>query len=101
MQLAKALKNISENAISNSNKPIKFSHLQKLANQSMLHDTHCFLWKLENPWLLDEERIVSIKKKSQNGGNIFLKALANRFRLTPKLIRRVREQQSCLWPKFY
>ena len=43
MQLAKALKNISENAISNSNKPIKFSHLQKLANQSMLHGAHCFL----------------------------------------------------------
>ena len=39
MQLAKAVKNISENAMSNSNKPIKFAHLQKLANQSMLRGT--------------------------------------------------------------
>ena len=36
MQLAKAVKSIFENAMSNWNKPIKFAQLQKLANQSML-----------------------------------------------------------------
>ena len=35
------------------------------------------------------------------GEEIFFKALANRFRLISKLIRRVKEQQSCLWPTFY
>ena len=41
------------------------------------------------------------KEESQDGGNRFFKALANRFWLIPILIRRVREQQSCLWPTFY
>ena len=44
---------------------------------------------------------MSIEKKSQCGGNIFFKALADRFRLTPKQIRRNREQKSCLRPIFY
>ena len=35
-----AVNNISENNMSNSSKPIKFAYLQKLANQSMLNDTH-------------------------------------------------------------
>ena len=39
--------------------------------------------------------------KVEDGEEIFFKALANRFRLTPKLIRRVKEQQSCLRPTFY
>ena len=37
MQLIKAVNIISESAMLNSNKPIKFSHLQKLANQIILH----------------------------------------------------------------
>ena len=40
MQLAKAVNNILESAMSNSNKPIIFSHHQKFANQSMLHGAH-------------------------------------------------------------
>ena len=40
-------------------------------------------------------------KKTENGENIFLKALANRFRLAPKLINRVKEQRNCLWMTFY
>ena len=36
-------------------------------------------------WLSDEERNVSIEIKSQDGGNIFFKTLANRFRLKLKL----------------
>ena len=35
------------------------------------------------------------KKKSQYGGNICFKALADRFRLKPKLNRHVGDQQSC------
>ena len=31
---------ISESAIPNSSKPIKFAHLQKLANQPTLNDAH-------------------------------------------------------------
>lgn len=40
MQLMKAVNVISESAMLNSNKPIKFSHLQKLANQIILHGPH-------------------------------------------------------------
>ena len=31
---------ISENAMSNSNKPTRFAYLQNLSNQSMLHGVH-------------------------------------------------------------
>ena len=40
MQLTKAVNNISESALSKSNKPIKLAHLQKLANLPMFHDAH-------------------------------------------------------------
>ena len=40
-------------------------------------------------------------KKNDSMEIYFFKALANRFWLTPKLIRRVGEQQRCLWPAFY
>ena len=43
----------------------------------------------------------AIWKKRENGENIFLEVLANRFRLTSKLISRIKKQQSCLWPTFY
>ena len=36
----RAVHKISENVISNSNKPIKFVHLQKLTSQSILNDAH-------------------------------------------------------------
>ena len=36
MHLKKAVKIFSESVMSNSNKPIKFAQLQKLANQSTL-----------------------------------------------------------------
>ena len=35
-----AINNISQGAMSNSNKPIKFDHPLKLANQSTLNGTH-------------------------------------------------------------
>ena len=37
MSIKKAVNCISESAMSNSNKPIKFTHFQKIENQSMLH----------------------------------------------------------------
>ena len=40
-------------------------------------------------------------KKTENGENTFFKALANIFRLTSKLISRVKEQENCLWTTVY
>ena len=37
MHLTKAVNNISESAMLNSSKTIKFAHLQKLVNQLILH----------------------------------------------------------------
>ena len=44
---------------------------------------------------------LSIRKKRENGENVFFKALANRFRLTSKLISCVKEQSNCLWTNFF
>ena len=46
------------------------------------------LWKQEIPWLVDVER----RKKTEDGKNVFFKALAKDFLLTSK---------SYLWPTFY
>ena len=40
-------------------------------------------------------------EKKKNGEKMFLKAPANRFRLTSKLISCVKEPQYCLWMTFY
>ena len=40
MQLTKAVNIISKSAMSNSSKPHKFAHLQKLDHQSMLYGAH-------------------------------------------------------------
>ena len=68
----------------------------------MLHGAHgkevaskVVFRKARISWLFDEERKISIEKKSQSMGEIYLViymvvffgALAIRFRLTPKLIR--------------
>ena len=60
------------------------------ANQSnLLIYVQLLLWKQEIPWLFDVERNVSIeKKKTEDGENLSLKALPNRFCLTLK---------SCSW----
>ena len=59
--------------MSHSSKPIKFVHLQKLAEQSMLNDTHVIqigkictvvLMKAKNSLVFDEDRNVSIRKKT-------------------------------------
>ena len=96
--------------MSNSSKRIKIDHLQKLVKQSALNGAHVIditntctvaLLKTKNPLILlyREERVNW--KKTEDGENIFFKALVNRFRLTSKLIRHVKEQQSCLWQTFY
>ena len=60
--------------MSHSSKPIKFAHLQKLAEQSMLNDTHVIqigkictvvLMKAKNSLVFDEDRNVSIRKKDR------------------------------------
>ena len=43
----------------------------------------------------------AIWKKTENGGNMFHKAVANRFRGASKLISRAEEQKNCLWATFY
>ena len=64
MQLIKAVNIISESAMLNSNKPIKFSHLQKLANQIILHGPHVVemgnTFSKKHPWHFHENWNVSI-----------------------------------------
>ena len=91
---AQAVNNISVCPMWNSSKPIKSAHHLKLANQSTLKKAHVieitkactvtFLWKQELPWLFDVEKNVSIGKKTEDGENLFFKALTNRFWLTSK-----------------
>ena len=62
-----------ESATSSSSKQIKFAHLTKLANQSMLIGAHFVvkiakictvaLMKVRIPWFFDVERNVSIGKR--------------------------------------
>ena len=99
--------------ISNWSKPIKFAHLQELANQCMMNVAHVIeiiktsrvaFMKARNSWVArcEEKRIKKKKKKKKkNGENVFFKTLAKKYRLTLKLIRRVKKQQRCLWPTFY
>ena len=63
---------------------------------------HVQLLLQENPWLSDVERNVSIGKKTEDGENLFFKALANRFWLTSKscswLNKVVHGKPSIKWP---
>ena len=68
MQLTKAVNIISKSAMSNSSKPHKFAHLQKLDHQSMLYGAHVkkngkdiYTWFYER--MFDEQRNKPIKKK--------------------------------------
>ena len=93
-----------------SSKPIKFAHFYKLANQSMMNAAFVIkvtkackvaVMKARNSLVVRcREKHVNWKKKEtcqlgskkgENGENIFLKALANRFRLISKLFSRVKE----------
>ena len=78
MQLTKAVNNISESAMLNWKKPVKFHHLQKLVNQLILHGPKVvemgktpavlFIKNIS----LDENWNVSSEKKSQDDGDIYL-----------------------------
>ena len=78
-----------ESATSGSSKPIKFAHLTKLANQSMLIGAHYVikiakictvaLMKVRIPWFFDVERNVSIGKKKRMVQIYFLKLLLTDF----------------------
>ena len=86
----------------NSKKPIKFAHLQKLANQSTLNKAHVIeitktctvtFMKAKNPlvvWCREKE--TKKKKKAEDGENVLFKALAKIFLSTSK---------NCSWPPFY
>ena len=71
---AQAANSISEIAMSNSSKQTKFSHLQKLANQSTLNDTHVIektntcivdLMKAKNSLIFHIQRNASIGKNTR------------------------------------
>ena len=94
------------------NKPIKFACFKNYpTNKPTLRGTHLKeMAKTSNAAFMKARkslvipRCYSIKGETcqlkqipQNAGNIFFL----KFLPTPKLIRRVKEQQSCLWPTFY
>ena len=60
---AQAVNNISESAISNSNKQIKFAQIQKLFKLSTLNSVHKVELKQEIPCLFDVGRNVLTGKK--------------------------------------
>ena len=105
-----AVNNIFERAISNSSQPIKFACLYNLVNQLTLIGAHVIeitkictvtFMKTRNSFFRRcREKRVNLKK-TEHGEDMFFKALANRFRLTSKLISCVKEQQNCLWTTFY
>ena len=93
--------NISESAMGNLSKPIKFPHLRKLDNQSTLNKGHAIeitktckvaFMKARDSFvgLYREERVIWKKKTKKNRMMkiYFLKLSANRFWLTLK---------SCSW----
>ena len=68
----------------NSKKPIKFAHLEKLANQSTLNKAHMIeitkaciaaFMKARNSLVVWSRE----KKKTEDGENVFFKALAKNF----------------------
>ena len=71
MQLTEAANNVSESAMLNSSKAIKFACLQKIAYLSMLYGARVkemqihlqlFLWKKQTSWLFDKEKKTLIEK---------------------------------------
>ena len=70
-----AVNYISESAILNSSKPIKFSHLQKLPNQSKLKGAHVVEIKSRSSMVVPCRETWQFGKKS-NMVKKYLKALA-------------------------
>ena len=80
--------------MSNSSKPIKFAYLRKLAYQSTLNGAYMIeITKACKVAFMKATTFLVVRfkgkgvnsEKTENGENIFLKAVANRFRLTSKL----------------
>ena len=111
MQLIKAANSISEKAISNSNKPVKIVYLRKLTNQSLLRGAHVIEMATASKFVFMKARKSTKRETCQLKRKITMveiyiyiyifQAFPGGFWLTPKLIRRVRERQGCLWPTFY
>ena len=75
-------------------KPIKFAHLLKLANQSMLKAHVIEITKACVAAFMKARNSLVIweRKKTEDSENVFFKALAKIFLLTWKC---------CSWPTFY
>ena len=89
--LAQAVDNISKYVLWNSSKPLKFA--LKLTNQSTLNKAHVMeiTKELTIAFMKSGNSLAvwcRVRKKTENGENLFFKALANRFWLTSK---------SCSW----
>ena len=98
--ISATVSSILESAILNSSKPIRFAHLQKLANQLTLNGGHVIeitkvctvtFMKARNCLVFRCKKNVPIRKKE----------ITNRVLLTSKLIRCVKKQQNCLWTTSY
>ena len=70
MQVAKAVNNISESALSNSNKSIQFSQLQKIIQICMAHMTT----KTKNKKKQKKNKKKNKKKKWKTSTFVFIKA---------------------------
>ena len=79
MQVAKAVNNISESALSNSNKSIQFSQLQKVIQICMAHR--------KQQQQLQKKKKKKKKKKGKASTFVFIKA-------TKSLVVRCREKNS-------
>ena len=80
----------------NSKKLIKFAHLQKLANQSILNKAHVI--EITNACIVafmkarNSSAVWCKEKKTEDVENVVFEALAQNFLLTSK---------NSLWPTFY
>ena len=96
---AQAVNNISEWPMWYLSKSVKFAYLWKERNQLTLNKAHVIEIKAKNSLIVwcREKRVNW--KKTEDGGNLFFKALVNRFWLTSWKLFMV--QQSCSWTTFY
>ena len=96
---AQAVNNISEWPMWYLSKSVKFAYLWKERNQLTLNKAHVIEIKAKNSLIVwcREKRVNW--KKTEDGGNLFFKALVNRFWLTSWKLFMV--QQSCSWTIFY
>ena len=89
MQVAKAVNNISESALSNSNKSIQFSQLQKIIQICMAHMKTTTTTTTKNKKKQKKNKKKNKKKKWKTSTFVFIKA-------TKSLVVRCGEKNSIL-----